>query len=131
MTYARILFISLLLVFGLFGNAQAWDHGRSHQHDHAAQTAVLSEVWLASLPPEARDTLVLIKKGGPFPYNRDGIVFGNFEKILPKQARGYYHEYTVPTPGLSHRGKRRIVSGKLGEYYYTPDHYQSFQRIKE
>lgn len=131
MTYARSFFISLILLFGLFGNAQAWDHGRSHQHDHAAQTAVLSDVLLGNLPLEARDTLVLIKKDGPFPYNRDGIVFGNFEKILPMQARGYYHEYTVPTPGSRTRGARRIISGKIGEYYYTADHYQSFQRIKE
>ncbi|MDD4963885.1 MAG: ribonuclease [Gallionella sp.] len=133
MTYARNFFISLLLMFGLFGNAQAWDHGRSHhhQHDHAAQTAVLSEVWLASLPPEARDTLRLIKQGGSFPYPRDGVVFSNRERILPKQHKGYYHEYTVKTPGISHRGARRIVSGVVGEYYYTGDHYQSFQRIKE
>lgn len=130
MTYARHLFISLLVLFGLFGNAQAWDMGRSSQTDRAA-TSALSEVALASLPQEARDTLVLIKKGGPFPYDRDGIVFGNFEKVLPKQARGYYHEYTVPTPGARNRGARRIIAGKVGEYYYTADHYQSFQRIKE
>lgn len=131
MTYARIFFISICLMFGLFGNAQAWDHGRSHQHDHAAQTAVLSEVWLSSLPPQARDTLRLIKQGGPFPYPRDGVVFSNRERILPSQYKSYYHEYTVPTPGISHRGTRRIVSGVVGEYYYTGDHYQSFQRIKE
>ncbi|MDD2774523.1 MAG: ribonuclease [Gallionella sp.] len=131
MTYARYFFISLVLMFGLFGTAEAWDHGRSHQHEHAAQAAVLSEVLLANLPAEARDTLRLIKQGGPFPYPRDGVVFSNREKVLPKQYKGYYHEYTVKTPGLSHRGARRIVSGVMGEYYYTGDHYQSFQRIKE
>lgn len=131
MTFVRIIFIILMLMFGLFGTAQAWDHGRSHQHERAAQSAVLSEVLLANLPVEARDTLRLIKQGGPFPYPRDGVVFGNREQVLPKQYKGYYHEYTVKTPGLSHRGARRIVSGVVGEYYYTGDHYQSFQRIKE
>jgi ribonuclease T1 len=95
------------------------------------QTVALSEVMLASLPPETRDTLKLIKQGGPFPYNRDGVVFGNREHRLPAQVRNYYHEYTVKTPGASNRGTRRIISGIVGEYYYTGDHYQTFQRIKE
>ncbi|KAB2839027.1 MAG: ribonuclease [Burkholderiales bacterium] len=97
----------------------------------AAAGAGLPEVTLAQLPPEARQTLVLIKAGGPFRYDRDGVVFGNFEKRLPAQPRGYYREYTVPTPGLKHRGARRIVAGKPGEFYYTADHYRSFQRIRE
>ena len=92
----------------------------------------LNEIPVAQLPPEGRVTLALIKQGGPFPSPRDGIVFGNFEKQLPAQARGYYHEYTVPTPGSRNRGARRIISGgKGGEYWYTADHYRSFQRIKE
>ncbi|HEX2830958.1 MAG TPA: ribonuclease domain-containing protein [Burkholderiales bacterium] len=88
-------------------------------------------VALADLPPEARQTVVLIRRGGPFPYERDGIVFGNFEKRLPARERGYYREYTVPTPGLKHRGARRIVSGRGRELYYSDDHYQSFRRIRE
>ena len=83
------------------------------------------------LPPEAVATLQLIRDGGPFPYDRDGIVFGNFEGRLPKQTRGYYHEYTVPTPGVNHRGARRIISGGKppSEFYYTDDHYESFRKI--
>ena len=89
------------------------------------------EIAAAQLPAEARQTVALIRKGGPFPYERDGAVFGNFEKRLPAKERGYYREYTVRTPGASNRGARRIVAGKGGEFYYTDDHYQSFRRIKE
>ena len=90
----------------------------------------LPEVPAAALPKEARETLALVKRGGPFPYKQDGATFGNFEKRLPIRARGYYHEYTVPTPGARDRGARRIVAGG-GEYYYTDDHYRSFRRIRE
>ncbi len=88
-------------------------------------------VAVSELPKEAQDTLKLIVKGGPYPYNRDGVVFGNREKILPKQSNGYYHEYTVKTPGERDRGARRIVTGKSDERYYTDDHYASFRRIAE
>ncbi|GHG70689.1 ribonuclease domain-containing protein [Streptomyces griseocarneus] len=81
------------------------------------------------LPPEARRTLELIAKGGPFPYDKDGSVFGNYENRLPKQARGYYHEYTVPTPGARNRGARRIITGEHAERYYTSDHYQTFEAV--
>jgi len=91
----------------------------------------ISEIAAAQLPPEARQTVVLIRKGGPFPHERDGAAFGNFEKRLPAKERGYYREYTVRTPGAANRGARRIVAGKGGELYYTDDHYQSFRRIKE
>jgi guanyl-specific ribonuclease Sa len=85
-----------------------------------------------ALPPEADATLALIAAGGPFPYDRDGVVFGNFEQRLPRRARGWYHEYTVPTPGIDHRGARRIVTGgnPPSEYWYTDDHYGSFRRIE-
>jgi len=89
------------------------------------------EVAAAQLPAEAQQTIERIRNGGPFPYERDGVVFGNFEKQLPAQPRGYYREYTVRTPGTKSRGARRIVTGKGGELYYTDDHYQSFRRIKE
>ncbi|HZX03576.1 ribonuclease [Kribbella sp.] len=91
----------------------------------------LKYVAVADLPKEAQDTLKLVDQGGPFPYSRDGVVFGNLEKILPKHDRGYYHEYTVKTPGEKDRGARRIVSGNGGERYYTDDHYKSFRRIAE
>jgi ribonuclease T1 len=90
-----------------------------------------AEATAAQLPPEARQTIALIRKGGPFPHERDDVVFGNFEKRLPAKERGYYREYTVRTPGTKSRGARRIVAGKGGELYYTDDHYRSFRRIKE
>lgn len=91
------------------------------------------------LPVEARETLALIKAGGPFPFDKDGSVFGNREGLLPGRERGYYREYTVKTPGSRDRGARRIVAGRgatgdvrvSGEYYYTADHYRSFRRIRE
>ena len=89
--------------------------------------------WVAKdeLPPEARQTLSLVKAGGPFPYTRDGIVFGNFEKRLPQRFRGYYREYTVKSPWRSDRGPRRIIAGEGSEFYYTDDHYRTFRRIRE
>ena len=94
------------------------------------KTRVGVVAW-AELPKEAQQTLALIRKGGPFPYDRDGVVFGNFEKHLPSHERGYYHEYTVKTPGERSRGARRIIAGRAGEIFYTDDHYNSFKRIKE
>jgi ribonuclease T1 len=93
--------------------------------------AALPQIALSDLPAEAQRTIQLIKRGGPFPYERDGVVFGNYERLLPAQRRGYYHEYTVPTPGARNRGARRIIAGGSGEYYYTADHYRSFQRVRE
>lgn len=90
----------------------------------------LDWVDIADLPPEAADTLALIESDGPFPFDRDGITFENREAILPDERGGYYLEYTVPTPGESDRGARRIVTGDGGEAYYTGDHYDSFQRIR-
>ena len=95
----------------------------------------VDDVALSQLPPEAQQTLVLIKQGGPYPYAKDGVVFGNYEGVLPRQKRGYYHEFTVKTPKARNRGARRIISGgnpqTSGEYNYTKDHYQTFQRIRE
>jgi ribonuclease T1 len=89
----------------------------------------LKTVKASALPPEARTTLALIATKGPYPYSRDGVVYNNLEKILPKQAKGYYHEYTVVTPGSADRGARRIVTGKVGERFYTDDHYASFSEV--
>ena len=91
----------------------------------------LPVVTVEELPREARETLALIKQGGPFPYQRDGVVFGNRERRLPARSSGYYREYTVPTPGARDRGARRIIAGESGEYYYTGDHYNTFRRIRE
>ncbi len=90
----------------------------------------LAFVELADLPAEARETVELIDSDGPFPYAKDGATFGNREKLLPKQRNGFYREYTVPTPGESDRGARRIVAGQDDALYYTEDHYQSFRRIR-
>ncbi len=95
------------------------------------ETLRVEEVRLSELPQEARGVLRLIKSGGPFLYSRDGITFNNREGRLPNQKRGYYREYTVPTPGAKNRGARRIIAGKHSNYFYTDDHYRSFRRIKE
>lgn len=120
----------------------------------ARQSPQIREISTAELPREARETLRLIKQGGPFPYAKDGSVFGNRERLLPLRERGHYREYTVKTPGARDRGARRIVAGgcdgppapaakagrnqqhfvapcAAGEYYYTDDHYASFRRIRE
>ena len=90
-----------------------------------------ASVAIDQLPIEAQRTIKLINQGGPFPYPRkDGTVFGNFERRLPAAPRGTYREYTVPTPGISSRGARRIITGRSVKYY-TPDHYRSFQQVRE
>ena len=94
-------------------------------------TEAVAEIAAADLPKEARETITLIRKGGPYPYAKDGAVFGNREAHLPKQKRGYYKEYTVKTPGVRNRGARRIVAGASGELYYTEDHYNRFMRVRE
>jgi ribonuclease T1 len=96
-----------------------------------ANPSRLPTIKESQLPREGRATLALIRRGGPFPYERDGVTFGNFERILPRKSGGYYREYTVPTPGESDRGARRIVAGQAGEKYYTADHYESFKFIAE
>lgn len=95
----------------------------THQQD-AAQLP-------AFLPAEARHTLALIAAGGPYPHRQDGTVFGNREHLLPSEPRGYYHEYTVETPGADTRGARRIITGGNPPvaYYYTDDHYRSFRKF--
>ena len=97
------------------------------QIDRAGDSSTLP----AFLPPAARDTLRRIASGGPFAHGQDGAVFGNYERHLPQQPRGYYHEYTVETPGARNRGARRIITGGTPPrvYYYTDDHYRSFRRF--
>ncbi len=89
----------------------------------------LSIVGLEDLPPEAAATVALVAAGGPFPYRQDGAVFENRERLLPLRERGYYREYTVPTPGSADRGARRIVAGADGEMFWSADHYNSFAWI--
>jgi len=137
-----VIFAGLYLVFNLAsGNSsllnctpaspdikQGTQTSSTNQADTNSNLRVIN---FADLPPEGRTTLQLIKHGGPFPYSKDGAVFSNYEGLLPKQSNGYYHEYTVITPGSSDRGARRIIAGVKGEYYYTNDHYISFKLIKE
>ena len=93
----------------------------------------LATISVAELPAQGAQTYALIAQGGPFPYEKDGVVFGNRERLLPISNRGYYREYTVATPGVRHRGTRRIVCGgkprEPDACYYTADHYASFRRI--
>jgi ribonuclease T1 len=100
-----------------------------------SRAAERDEVVVAQLPREARDVLALVHAGGPFRFERDGVTFGNRERSLPTRKRGYYHEYTVATPGERTRGARRIVCGgprRTPEVcYYSDDHYASFRRIRE
>jgi ribonuclease T1 len=95
----------------------------------------LGAIGQAQLPPEAVATLNSIAAGGPYRYPKDGVVFGNFERLLPPHRRGYYHEYTVPTPRARNRGARRIVCGgpprRIDNCFYSDDHYASFKRIIE
>jgi ribonuclease T1 len=101
----------------------------------ARETPQLPGVDIAALPHEARQTLALIRRGGPYPYPKDGAVFGNYERLLPERKRGYYREFTVETRGERGRGAKRIITGgdpaAPTEYYYTDDHYASFRRIRE
>jgi len=120
---AGTLGLPVLLVALLLGTAAA---GQA-----PAPGGPLPEVALSELPRQAQDTLALIQRGGPFPYRKDGSAFGNFERRLPVRERGYYREYTVPTPGRRDRGARRLVAGRGGEFYYTDDHYRTFRRIRE
>lgn len=96
----------------------------------ARAACAIEEIPQSALPPEATRVLEAIDRGGPFDYKKDGSIFGNREQRLPLKARGYYREYTVPTPGSRDRGAKRIVAGKGGEFYYTADHYRSFKMIR-
>jgi len=121
-TFVAIVLASLALAMP-FATVDARSHAASPPKD----------VSLAELPPEARDVLEHVHTGGPFRYERDGVVFGNREHKLPGKPSGYYHEYTVPTPGARDRGARRLVCGGPRKNphvcYYTGDHYRTFRSI--
>lgn len=120
----RLLPLLLAASLGLLAAAPAAARGRTD--DPASAPSVRPE----QLPREARDTLLLIRQGGPFPYPQDGGVFGNRERRLPGRPPGYYREYTVRTPGAHDRGARRIIAGQDGDLWYTNDHYRHFRRIQ-
>lgn len=142
--FATVVAMAMLAVVWAVVSAVGPVSARESSRDTANEggrdrASALPQIKRADLPPEARQTLALIQQGGPFPYDRDGVVFGNRERLLPKQPRGYYTEYTVKTPGERTRGARRIVAGQgktgspatSGEYYYTDDHYASFRQIRD
>lgn len=116
MAVRRFAALILLLVCAASALARGWPKLNGAVRDPAERRQVLQ-------------TLELIERGGPFPYPRDGITFNNREKQLPAHPRGWYREYTVPTPGAHNRGARRVIRGKNGETYYTRDHYRSFVRL--
>ena len=132
--------VAAVLLLALAGTGCGADRGERSDVPAAGATGSrtgtdpesgLPWVALADLPPQAADTVALIGAGGPFPYpGKDGSAFGNFEGLLPAEPRGYYAEYTVPTPGSRDRGARRIITGDGGEYYWTADHYEHFDRIR-
>ncbi|RQG99904.1 ribonuclease [Paraburkholderia dinghuensis] len=123
------LVVAATFATGGLGSAQA----RSTPSDDVP--ANIGTIAVGQLPTEAVNTLGLIATGGPYPFEKDGAVFGNFERALPYHRRGYYHEYTVPTPRARNRGARRIVCGgplrQTDDCYYSDDHYASFKRIVE
>lgn len=124
------LLLAVLVAWG-WSRQQSPEPAPAPAHVPAATTAPRGNAP-AWLPPEARDTLALIRAGGPYPYRQDGGVFQNRERRLPERPRGYYREYTVDTPGSRDRGARRIVSGgdPPAEFFYTDDHYRSFRRFE-
>jgi ribonuclease T1 len=125
---ARLWWFAMLMGFILLACTNLVQ-ARSPQEVSVQATLLVSE-----LPREGQKTYQTIRKGGPFPYEKDGTIFGNRERLLPREARGFYREYTVRTPGVRHRGARRIVCGGLvpaepKACYYTEDHYASFRLI--
>lgn len=123
------LLIAMFGTIGLTSAAAAELPGVAVAQPVCGDLSGYGQVPLGDLPPEASDTADLIARGGPFPYPQDGTVFQNREDLLPDCPSGYYHEYTVETPGSPDRGARRIVTGDDGEHFYTDDHYASFALI--
>jgi ribonuclease T1 len=129
---AGIVVVLLLIVFGV---EQCTYSPPANPHSGPAGTVVatpssgLPTMPAADLPPEGKAVLALIDRGGPFRYQQDDTVFSNNEGRLPQRPRGYYHEYTVPTPGSPDRGARRLIAGKDGDIYYTADHYETFRQV--
>lgn len=123
--------LTSLLLAAAVGAPQVQARGWTSRPEESS----LATVTVAQLPSQARDTYGLIRRGGPFPYEKDGSVFGNRERTLPRATRGFYREYTVPTPGSRDRGARRIVCGGPARAprscFYTADHYASFRQIVE
>lgn len=130
--------IALAAVCALIAAAViGWALARTNSPGPAPPPGSAPTCALGNLPPQVRDTVRAIQANGPFPFPRhDGVVFGNREGNLPDRVRGYYHEYTVMTPGARNRSTRRIVTGgspltNPPQYFYTDDHYDSFCLITD
>jgi ribonuclease T1 len=120
--FAALLALLIAAVLGLSGCGSS----SSKTAAAALKPEGMAAVAETSLPAEARDVIKRIENGGSFDYRQDGVTFQNRERLLPAEPSGYYREYTVATPGAVDRGARRLILGKNGELYYTPDHYKSF-----
>ncbi|MET4542310.1 ribonuclease T1 [Arthrobacter bambusae] len=136
--FAGLVFAVVVLVVAMVGGGGLTAPTTTPEPGSASSSAAavanpstLPTINASQLPKEARQTLALIAKGGPYPYSEDGVNFRNFEGLLPKKTSGFYKEYTVRTPGEPDRGARRIVVGKDAAKYYTADHYNSFTFIIE
>jgi ribonuclease T1 len=137
--FALVALCALVVLVGVWALArmQPSNPATTKPTDAATTTLGVSTCPLASLPPEVADTVRVIQSDGPFPFPRnDGVVFGNREGHLPGHAKGYYHEYTVITPGVRNRSTRRIITGGAPvtnprQYFYTDDHYDSFCLVND
>ena len=127
--HARKLLLACSVVLTVLSSPSLVHAKGPHRNDLQAT------IQVAELPRQGQETYRLIRQGGPFPYEKDGTVFGNRERLLPQQKRGYYREYTVQTPGSRNRGARRIVCGGKPQApdacFYTSDHYASFRKVEE
>ncbi|MFE9214778.1 ribonuclease domain-containing protein [Streptomyces lavendulae] len=127
---AGVAAVAATLIAGPVAAAAPASHTVAASSAASASVKAVGRVCYSALPSQAHDTLDLIDEGGPFPYSQDGVVFQNREGLLPAHSTGYYHEYTVITPGSPTRGARRIITGQQWqEDYYTADHYASFRRV--
>jgi ribonuclease T1 len=130
---ARVAAVKFALTSVLLAAAMSSPLAQARSHADRPVDGSTAAIRVAELPPQGRATYELIRQGGPFPSGKDGAVFGNRERLLPRARRGFYREYTVPTPGASDRGARRIVCGgplrAPSTCYYTADHYASFRMI--
>jgi guanyl-specific ribonuclease Sa len=125
-----VALVALVVALAVGYGVRSWDGSGAGGPSPGPTATSAAGVPLSQLPRQAATTVRLIERGGPFPFpDNDGVVFHNFEHRLPSEPDGYYHEYTVPTPGSPDRGARRIITGANGAFWYTGDHYETFERV--